>query len=331
MDIKEVVGIDVGKEELELIMHTCQLSLNFANTPKGLNSMLKWVFGNMPCSKEELLFAFEHTGLYSYPLSVLLTEKELSYIMIPGLEIHRSLGISRGKDDKIDAKKIALYAFRRREEIIPYQLPEKEILEIKRLLSLREKLVKQRAGYEGTLKENKRFLKRKNNQILFDVHEKLIKELNKQITKVNKELEQKINNDQQLKKMYQLITSIKGVGTQTALFVIALTNGFSKFENWRKFACYSGIAPFPHKSGISIRGKTKVSHLANKKMKALLSSCAASAINHNQEMKQYYDRRVKQGKNEMSTLNIIRNKLLARIFAVIERGTPYVNIYAYAD
>jgi len=331
MDIKEVIGIDVGKEELELLMHTRQLSVTFANTPSGLKKLQKWATNNVSCAKPKLLFAFEHTGLYSYPISVFLKENGFNYIMVPGLEIRRSLGISRGKDDKIDARKIALYAFRRRDEVAPYQLPKKEILEIKRLLSLREKLVKQRAGYQGTLKENKRFLKQKDNQILFSVHERLINELNKQVAIVEDELDSKINNDKQLKKMYQMITSIKGVGPQTALFTIALTNGFTQFENWRKFACYSGIAPFPNRSGISIRGRTKVSHLANKKMKTLLSSCASSAINCNPEMKQYYEKRINEGKNKMSTLNIIRNKILARIFAVANRGTPYVNIYAFTN
>jgi len=331
MDIKEVIGIDVGKEELEVLMHTRQLPEKFENTPSGLKKLEKWAVKNIPCPKEGLLFAFEHTGLYSYPLSVFLTGNGFNYIMVPGLEIRRSLGISRGKDDKIDANKIALYAYRRRDEVTPYQLPGEEILEIKRLLSLREKLVKQRAGYEGTLKEYKRFLVRKDNQTLFNVQEKLISGLKKQIAKVGQELGAKINNDKQLRKMYELITSIKGVGPQTALFVIALTNGFTQFENWRKFACYSGIAPFPNKSGISIKGRTKVSHLANKKMKALLSSCASSSIICNPEMKQYYERRLKEGKHKMSTLNIIRNKILARIFAVVNRGTPYVNIFAYSS
>lgn len=58
--------------------------------------------------------------------------------------------------------------------------------------------------------------------------------------------------------------------------------------------------------------------------------CASTAIQHNPEMKQYYENRIQKGKNSMSTLNIIRNKLLARIFAVIIRDTPYVDIYKYA-
>lgn len=58
--------------------------------------------------------------------------------------------------------------------------------------------------------------------------------------------------------------------------------------------------------------------------------CAKVAIQHNHEMKAYYERRVEEGKSKMSTINIIRNKILARMFAVARRGTPYIDIHKYA-
>ena len=176
------------------------------------------------------MFAFEHTGLYSYPMSVYFSEKKYSYIVIPGLELKRSMGITRGKDDKIDAKRIASYTYEKRRKLKPYELPQENIIQIKRLLSLREKLVKQRAGYKGTLGEFKTFLKRKDNKMLFDIHEKMIKELSKQIEKLEKKLDDIVQNDQQIKQMYKLIISIKGVGPQTALFLIVYTDKFTRFD-----------------------------------------------------------------------------------------------------
>ena len=165
--------------------------------------------------------------------------------------------------------------------------------------------------------------------MLFDVHEKMIVQLSKQIKRVEDQLDDVIKRDDQLKKMYDLITSIKGIGPQTALFIIAFTNGFTLFKTWRKFASYTGIAPFPNQSGISVRHRTKVSNLANKRTKSLLDLCAKNAIQYNMEMKKYYQKRVSEGKSKMSTINIIRNKLLARIFAVVQRGTPYVDTLGY--
>jgi len=329
MEIKEVIGIDVGKKYNEARIHTNQKLTKFENTIKGFKAFEKWVLNNVEYHKNQIIFAFEHTGLYSHPLSVYFTENGYQYIIIPGLELKRSIGIARGKDDKIDAKRIAIYTYEKRSELKPYELPQEEIIQIKRLLSLREKLVKQRAGYKSTINEYKIFLKRKNNKMLFDIHEKMIKELSKQIEKIESNLNNIIKNDRQLKQMYKLITSIKGVGSQTALFLIVYTDKFTKFDNWRKFASYCGIAPFPNRSGTSLRGRNKVSNLANKKIKSLLDLCAKTAIQYNPEMKLYYEKRIKEGKTKMSTINIIRNKLLSRIFAVIKRGTPYINTMRY--
>jgi len=329
MNIVEVIGIDVGKQENEARIHTNQKTYAFENNPTGFKKLEKWMLKNVNCQKQQLMIAFEHTGLYSHPLSTFLTENQYFYILIPGLELKRSMGITRGKDDNIDAKRIALYTYEKRDKLIPYRLPGEEIIQIKRLLSLREKLVKQCAGYKGSLKEYKHFLKKKDNEMLFDVHEKMIVQLSKQIDRIEKQLDDVIKRDDQLKQMYDLITGIKGVGPQTALFIIAFTNGFTQFKNWRKFASYCGIAPFPNRSGISVRGRTKVSNLANKKIKSLLDLCAKTSIQYNMEMKIYYEKRVSEGKSKMSTINIIRNKLLSRIFAVVERGTPYVNTVGY--
>lgn len=102
-------------------------------------------------------------------------------------------------------------------------------------------------------------------------------------------------------------------------------NSFPKFKTWRKYASYCGIAPFPNTYGTSIRGRTKVRNLANKKLKSLFDLCAKSAIQNNPEMKIYYHNRVEQEKNKMSTINIISCKLMARVFAAINRQTMYVN------
>jgi transposase len=135
-----------------------------------------------------------------------------------------------------------------------------------------------------------------------------------------------IEQSEALQKNYQLLTSIKGVGLITAVYMIAYTENFQKFSNSRQFSCYAGVVPFEHSSGTSIRGKSRVSHYANKKAKRLLNLAASVAIQHNGELKQYYQRRVGEGKSKMSTLNMIRNKLVDRMFAVVKRQTPYQEI-----
>jgi transposase len=330
MKISEVIGIDVSKLVVDVRIQTTQDYQQFENSAKGFKKMCNWVSKSSPIPKAQTLYVFEHTGMYSHNLAVSLDKHDFCFSIVSGLEVKRSLGIARGKDDKIDATKIARYGYRLRDELKPSILPTKEIAYIRRLLTLRERLVKQRAGYKASYKEQKRVFLKKENQLLFETQEKMIKYISKQIDAVEKELHDAINLNEELKTLYHLIISIRSVGPQTALFMIVFTAAFTKFKDARKFASYCGVAPFPNRSGTSIRGKTKVSHLANKKMKCLLDQCAKNAIQHNYEMKQYYNKRIEQGKSKMSTINVVRNKLLARIFAVIKRQTPYVDLLKYA-
>jgi transposase len=330
MKTKEIIGIDVSKLVIDACIHTKQIVSQFENSNKGFIKMMKWILSNTTFLTQEMMFVFEHTGMYSHQLSLFLTKEKHSFFIASGLDIKRSIGIARGKDDQIDAKRIALYGYRLKEELKSTKLPENSIIRLKSLLSLRTKLNKQRAGFKATLKEQKSIYKTKEYKIIFEVQQKMITELTKQINKINVAMKFIIDDNTKLNETYKLVTSVKGIGMQTALMMIVFTDNFSKFENWRKFASYCGIAPFPYQSGTSIKGRTKVSHLANKKLKAIINMCAISAIQHNPEMKQYYKKRVLAGKNKMSTVNIIRNKLIARVFATVRRGTPYVDILKYA-
>ena len=329
MKFKQTIGIDVSKETLDVFIHSVKKHKCFKNEPQGFNSIIRWVEEHNPFENQQTLYAMEHTGLYSLGLSIYLTEQNLPFVLIAGLALKKSLGLARGKNDRIDSCAIALYAYRRREELIPCRLPSTNLLKIRKLLSLRDKLVKQRAGYKTTLKETLLAMPDEQNQTYAVIHAEQISALTKSIKIVEKELQKIIASDDELTSLYRLITSIDGVGNQTAMFMIAFTAGFTLFENSRKFASYAGIAPFPYQSGTSIHGRTRISSLGNMKFKSLLSNCATSAITNNAEMNAYYRRRINEGKDKMSTINIIRNKILGRIFAVVQRGTPYVNTMAY--
>lgn len=329
MKFKEAIGIDVSKNVVDVHIHSLAKSRQFSNSRKGLLEFVQWSVQNVEKTKETL-YVFEHTGMYSHLISKILSENNLNYFIASGLDIKRSMGITRGKDDEIDAKRIALYGYRLKEEITPSKYESDIINQLKSLMNLKSKLIKQRASYRATLKEQKNIYSVKEFKIMFDVQEKMIHYLSKQIDKLQLEIEQIISKESELKNNFDLITSIKGVGKQMAITMIIVTGNFEKFDNWRKFASYCGIAPFPFKSGTSIRGRNKVSHLANKKIKAMIHLCALTSIQHNPEMRIYYLKRIEKGKSKMSTINIIRNKLISRIFAVVNRQTEYVNTLKFA-
>lgn len=331
MKFKEFVGIDISKLTFDVVLQSNQAFIQCSNKLEGFKKLVNWSIKQSQFTKDETLFCMEHTGIYSLPLASYFAENGFHFIMIPGLQIKRSMGIQRGKDDKIDAKRIAQYAYQKRDSLHPSTLPAKDILYLRKLMSLRDRYVKQKAGFLKDKKEYRDFLKHSENKFIFQLIDSSIRELEKKIAKIEYEMKKIVENNELIFKQYMLITSIKGVGMQTAISVIVLTNCFENFQTWRQFASYSGTAPFPYRSGTSIKGKTKVSQLANKKMKALLNMCARTAIQYNYEIKAYYERKLIKGDNPMAILNNIRNKLLARIFAVVQRGTPYVNTYKFAS
>jgi transposase len=97
------------------------------------------------------------------------------------------------------------------------------------------------------------------------------------------------------------------------------------------------VAPFEHSSGSSVRagppgGRSRVSQHARKRppggpVKFLFHLAAMSAVRVKGELQVYYQRKVAEGKNKMSVLNAVRNKIIHRICAVVRRGEKYDNSY----
>lgn len=328
-NIVETLGIDLSKVTLDANLHVSKKHEQFENNKKGFQDMLTWARKTGKVKITELLVCFEHTGIYGMELATFLEKKNIFYSMIPALEIKRSLGMVRGKNDRVDATRIAEYAHLRRDTIKETKLPSALLQKMKKLIGLRFKMVGQRAGYMASLGELKRIYKKSDYSHLFSIEEMMIKVLTKSINVVEAELKVLINSDEEVKRTFNLLVSIKGIGPIVAYNLIVVTQCFHAFENSRQLACYCGSAPFTHQSGTSLNSKAKVSNYANKNLKALMTNAANSAIQCDAELRDYYQRRVADNKNKMSTINIIRNKLLHRVFAVIKRGTAYVEIYQH--
>lgn len=325
----EIVGIDVSKTKLDAWLHQKQVHKSFSNNDSGFKKMIAWVTKFYPAF-EEVLFCFEHTGLYSLALSIFLTGQNICYYQLSGLLVKRSLGLVRGKNDKVDAKNLARFLFLHQSELKPYQLPAPNILRLKQLLAFRTKLVRQCTAHKTYLRETKQIHPIEDSKFVLSTSKEMIRILNKKVKDTEKEIIELIGSEESLNQTHALICSIKGVGLIVSASMIALTNNFQAFKTWRKFACFAGIAPFEHQSGTSFRGKTKVSSLGNRSIKTLLSLAALTAVKCNPEMKLYYQRRLKEGKSKMSTINIIRNKLVSRMFAAVQRKSPWVEVYKFA-
>ena len=323
MKVTSIMGMDVSKNTLDCHLFIQQKSLSpVSNDVKGFKAIKRWLIKELKTT-EGLLIVMEYTGIYTYSIERFLKEQEIKFVKRPALDIKRSLGIVRGKSDKIDARFISKYGWMRKEELKPMSPLTDAQLDLQQLMSHRDKLVSDKASYQAKLKELIGQMKDRVNKKMVASIKHVMEVLNQEIKQTEQAIRELMSSDPSLQTNYDLATSVTGIGFTTAVHLLIATENFSRFENVRKLICYCGVAPFEHSSGSSIRGKVRVSHLANKKLKSLLTMASISAIQHDPELKAKYEQKVKEGKAKMCVLNIIRAKLIERVFAVIKKQKPY--------
>lgn len=319
------IGIDVSKEWLDAAV--CK-DLNqkdmgvfrVENSNEGIEKMIR------KCKKagQDLWFCFEHTGNYGLLLASQLQAAELVYSIVPALEIKQSQGMVRGKTDQVDAKRIALYAATHSHKLKPFQLPGKELLRLKSLLTYRAQLVSMSRQLQNSRKSYLELKKSVDVSMILANVEQNLKQIKDNIEQVEKEIQSIIQADEKLQSNFKKTTSVRGVGLIIAAYMLVYTSNFTAFDNPRKFNCYAGLAPFEYSSGLSIKGKTKTSRLRNKTMKVLLFNGANTAANFDRELKNYYNKKKSEGKPHQLIINNIACKLVYRVFAVVKRDEPYV-------
>jgi transposase len=332
MQIKHFIGIDVSKDTLDLsvvvdgknLQHYC-----IKNKTGEIKSTVNKIMKALGAMFDDTIFCMEHTGMYNLPLVKWLQRQEGKMWLESGVHIRKTLGLVRGKNDKVDSLRIAMYAYINRHQIRLWKAPRKLIEKIATLLSQRSRLNKAKKQLNTANQEQRLFLDKDIMKSLNKYSQKTVVVIDKQIEEIENEILVLIKEDEKLNRMYQIITSVYGVGFVTASYILVTTNEFININNPKKYACYCGVVPFEHSSGSSVRGKTRVSQMANKKIKTLLHLAALSTIRKQGDLQEYYNRRVAEGKNKMSVLNAIRNKLILRVFACVNQNREYEKNYCY--
>lgn len=312
------IGVDVSKSTLDVcvLQEGSTAHYELGNTKEEI-----WLFFK-GFEREQVKVCCENTGKYSWVLLATLRGQSITVYQVNGLHLKRSMGLVRGKDDVVDAYRIAVFLSKNHEELSPYQERDRELLRIKVLLSKRDLLVKQRAQHKAVEKEGEILSLMDmptgglSSQDIIDYLTEKIREIERLIAKL-------VRSNALLKRQNEIMTSIPGVGTIVAWHVLVKTNGFRSITQARKFACYSGVAPFHHRSGTSVYTRPKVSHYADKSMKKLLHMAAITAVHRENDLRDYYLRKLEEGKNKMLVLNAVRNKIIQRIFAMVKSGKKY--------
>ncbi len=311
-------GIDVSNATLDICVssHSGQQSFIIDNDVKNITRF----FGKF---KQELIICMENTGRYNWALYEALKDSPHRVFVVSPLHLKKSMGLVRGKNDKIDAVRIAAFISKNYRDLPQWKPALSVIQKLKILLTERNSRVRSK---RSLLKQQYDYAKMKHlgiDKSLLTLNKQQLALLDKQLLLIEKEIEALIKTDAAMEYQTELIRSVPGVGKVLCWMMLAKTESFTTINEPRKMACYSGVVPFSHQSGTSIRGRDRVSSYADKALKSTLHLAAMSAIRLENDLMIYYRRKVDEGKNKMSALNAVRNKIIHRIFAVIKKQMPY--------
>jgi len=320
------IGCDMSKDFFDVSYYDVEQPIylgQFENNKQGFKKMQTGLL-KTGVPQHEWFICFENTGPYSKQFLYWLLGQQITCREESALQISMSSGLKRGKNDKADSKAICLYTYEKRERLTPSKKPSKDIEAIKKLLSVREMLIKQKIALVNSFKSHN-ITSSDVNKLLRSQHEESMDLINTQLKAIETEIKSILKKDKMLKQNYGLIKSVYGVGPIIAAYVIAYTNNFESIKDPRKFACLIGAAPFDHRSGKYI-GKTRTSPFGHRKIKAVFSNGALQAIRWDKQISHYCKRKTDQGKPYGLIINNVINKIIHRIFAVVKRGTPYIKL-----
>jgi transposase len=314
-------GIDVSKLWLDIAVFRPGYGIVYQtridNNVKTIRSFLKNLKKQFKAEITDYMFCMEHTGKYGHAfLNASLVEQAKVWLELP-IQIKRSQGLVRGKTDRWDAARIAQYAHRFADKAAFWKPADKIIQDLKELQVKRNKLVKAHAQLTQESKNDPFF-------------KKPLLALKQGIKAIEFKMEQLVVQNESANQQYELLKTVPGIGKQTAMALIIVTNGFTRLTETKKLSCYAGLAPFPYSSGSSVKGRTKVSKMGDRKLKVLLNLSAWNAIRSITAFKDYFNRKVSEGKHKMSVINAVRNKLIALALAVIKRNSPFEKTYPFS-
>lgn len=314
-----IVGIDVSKSTIDVCILSGE-NYKIKNEVRSIKSFFSKIKKQQECA---LIVGMENTGYYNWPCYQVFLELNITVFIISPFHLKRSLGLMRGKNDRIDAQRIAKFINLHKVELNPSILPRKEIRSLQALFAQRNRLIETIKRISVPAAELAFIAEKEIWKGIVQSNEKLISNIKKQVLEIEQRMMDLINGDSSLKIQFKHLTSVQGVGKVLAWAMLIKTNEFKSMNNPRKLACYAGVVPFDFQSGTSINKRPRVSVMADKALKKLLHMAAMRAIQLTGDLKNYFNRKVAEGKNKMCVLNAVRNKIVARICAVVNKQKNY--------
>jgi len=327
------VGIDVGSATFFVSIGQLEGETNwkivakpttFENVFDSFSQFRYWLETNKALPNN-CIVCMEATGVYGEALAYFLVSNQYRLVIEAPLKVKRAFDPEGHKNDSVDSRQIAEYAYRFFDELRYWQPKDVSIEQIKTLLTLREQLVIQKTGHKNANNIIKRKVVR--TPLAENVHETTIKTLEDHIKLIDKEIQRLIDEDPASKELQKLLETVPGIGKTLATFLVVTMHSAPEPLNHKALAAYIGICPYEDSSGSSRHNKATSRHYGPSAMRRLIHLAAMSVRQHCPLYQHYFIRKVAQGKEKKLVINNIANKLLKMACAIARTKTPYIPGY----
>jgi len=328
-NVKHFVGIDVSKNffDVAIVKNVSKGEFRhhrFDCNEDGFNDFHHFLETYVGKDQSETVICMEYTGLYNWPIVDSLSKTQYVLCLEMAMQIKYCLGIQRGKNDKLDAKRIAEYAYIQREKLRQWRPSGKVIEKLQHIMAARERILKTIQMLEVPINEINQSGNKEMGAILSKTTNPVLKSLEKALAQTDKQLQDTLKQDETILELYNRIVSVKGIGKVIGIYLIIYTKGFTILADKKKLGSYTGVVPFEHSSGKTVKKKSRTNKMTNANLRCNLAMGAKSAMQWDPEHKAYAAKKMAEGKSYGWCINAVSNKLLARVVSCVNNQRNYV-------
>lgn len=310
----QYIGIDVSKDDFHVAWNDGKVQI-FANSKEGISSF-EDTLQHLQYDRQATQIGLESTGIYHLLLSVLLTDHGWTVIVINPYITSKAIKASlrHVKNDRKDAMVIRKVLMLGEGYVFS---DTSEILRLKALLREYTSLTKIKAKCKNMMAIQNKY-QQTTDKALDSVFPQLMDSLNESLKQMKKRLRE-TNSEEQ-----KLLQTIPGIGPVCSSALVAFIGSIERFDHPKKLVAYIGLDCRVHQSGTSINGKGFITKRGNPVLRSLLFNAAYVARQHNPELKEFFEKKLSEGKHYFSATCAVERKLVSIVYAVWKRGTPFV-------
>jgi len=315
------IGIDVAKATLQIYIPQGELDLEFTNTKSGLNKLYKTLKLSYKESLQELVFVYESTGCYSRPLEEFCQKMKVNCFKVGA---YQSASFSktiknRNKTDKVDARMLSAMQMLASEGDIKVPYRDEDAHQLRSYVKYYQSLNKEKTRQKNYLEALE--INQEDDYILKQV-KKRIKQIDNEQDNLMVLSMKLIKANTEYLNAYNNITSIKGLGQISGIILLYL---FLRYPNAsrQQMTALTGLDPVQKESGTSLKRKTRISKQGISLVRGLLYMPILSTVQHNNEMKHFYERLIESGKVKMSAQIAVMRKVILLAHSLYKNDEMY--------